>query len=156
LILSSPCLELKIPVPEWKKQLASVMDRIWPTLRLPNEIEPYMVTRDPDVQEQYRTDPYNYAKVSVRWFRELHRAMQEAWKEREQLDIPLLVLQAGDDCLINAAAVERFVSGVPSPDVRFVSFPGLHHEVMNEPEREEVLEQVVNWIEQRTPSNVTY
>ncbi len=156
LILSSPCLELKIAVPAWKRKLADVLDRVWPTLRLPNEIEPYMVTRDPDIQVQYRTDPLNYGKVSVRWFQEIGRAMEEAWQERNRLDIPMLVLQAGDDCLINPVGVERFVSGAATADLRFVCFPGLYHEVMNEPEREAVMEQIINWMEPRLPLNVTY
>jgi lysophospholipase len=156
LILSSPCVELKIAVSPWKKRLASVLDRVWPTLRLPNDIKPHMVSRDPLVQEQYRTDPLNYAKVSVRWFQELQRSMQQAWEERNQLEIPLLVLQAGDDCLINPGGVERFVSGVASSDVRYVCLPGLYHEVMNEPEREEVLQLIVDWMQERVGVNVTY
>lgn len=156
LILSSPCLELKLAVSPWKKRLASLLDRMWPTLRLPNDIEPHMVTRDPEIQVKYRTDPLNYPKVSVRWFRELQRAMREAWDEREQLDIPLLVLQAGDDCLINPGGVERFLKGVTSSDVRYDCLPGLYHEVLNEPERDEVLTQIVEWMEQRVQSNVTY
>jgi lysophospholipase len=149
LILTSPCLELKLAVPAWKAALAQWLDRIWPTLRLPNEIEPYMVSRDPVVQESYRTDPLNYPKVSVRWFRELNRAMSEAWEERQRLDLPMLVLQAGDDCLINADGVERFIDGVATNDVTFLCFPGLYHEVMNEPERDDVLERITTWIEQR-------
>lgn len=156
LILSSPCLELKMAVPPWKKRLASILDRIWPTLRLPNDIEPYMVSRDPQIQVQYRTDPFNYPKVSVRWFQELQRSMREAWEKRDQVDIPLLVLQAGHDCLINPDGVERFVSGLTGTAVRYVCLPGLYHEVMNEPEREEVLKQIVEWIEERIARNVTY
>lgn len=155
LILTSPCLELKLAVPAWKAQLAGWLNQVWPTLSLPNGITPDMVSRDEAVQAAYRTDPLNYPKVSVRWFQELHRAMEHAWGERELLDIPVLVLQAGDDCLINADAVELFTSALEG-NASFIRFAGLRHEVLNEPEREQVLHQMAVWMDEIAVSNVTY
>lgn len=155
LILTSPCLELKLPIPAWKAQLAQWLDRVWPTLSMPNGITPDMVSRDTAVQTAYRTDPLNYAKVSVRWFQELHRSMERAWSDRELLEIPVLVLQAGDDGVINADAVELFTSGIAG-NASFHRFPGLRHEVLNEPEREQILQQMVAWMEEVADINVTY
>jgi lysophospholipase len=149
-ILSSPCLQVKVPVPGWKAKLAQLLNRIWPTLRLPNEITPQMVTRDEIVREQYRSDPNNYAKVSVRWFNELQTAMQQAWAQRDKLDLPLLVLQAGADCLVDPDAVETFVQALPNRDKQLVLYPGLFHEVFNEPERETVLRELVEWLNVKT------
>ncbi|WP_400163143.1 lysophospholipase [Brevibacillus sp. TJ4] len=144
MILSSPCLQLKLQVPAWKTQLARLLDTIWPTLSMANGITPEMVSRDPEVQRAYVSDPYNVPKVSVRWFQELHRAMDEAWKQRKKLDIPLLVLQAGDDSLIESAAVERFATGLPH--CTFHLFPGLRHELLNEPEKNEVMQRIEGWM----------
>lgn len=149
-ILSSPCLQLKVPVPGWKATLAHMLNQVWPTLRLPNEITPQMVTRDASVREQYRTDPNNYAKVSIRWFNELQTAMRQAWAERDQLDLPLLVLQAGDDWLVDPDAVERFVQQLSLADKKLVIYPGLYHELFNEPERETVLRELVEWLNVKT------
>ncbi|WP_029099896.1 alpha/beta hydrolase [Brevibacillus thermoruber] len=145
LMLSSPCLQLKVDVPAWKARLAQWLDRAMPRLVMANGITADMVSRDPQVQAEYVSDPYNYPKVSVRWFQELHRAMRAAWEEREQLDLSVLVLQAGDDQLVDPDGVERFAAGLPA-EVTFVRFPGLRHEVLNEPEREDVLRQMVEWL----------
>ncbi|MGN7470088.1 lysophospholipase [Brevibacillus sp. SAFN-007a] len=147
LILTSPCLQLKLEVPAWKAQAARWLDRFWPTLAMANGISPDMVSRDEAVQAAYRNDPLNYPKVSVRWFCELHKAMQTAWEERERLALPVLVLQAGDDSLVDADAVERFTAGIQGQKT-FRRFPGLRHEVLNEPEREDVLRQIGNWMEE--------
>lgn len=147
LILTSPCVRLKVSVPAWKVRLAQMLNQVWPTLRLPNGIEANMVTRESVVREAYQTDPLNYPKVSVRWFNELNQAIDQAWQERNKLDIPLLVLQAGDDCLVDPVGVEAFVQGVPALEKQFTLYPDLYHEVMNEPERETVLENLVGWLD---------
>ena len=156
-ILSSPCLRVKLQVPAWKTELARLLDTVWPTLSMASGITADMVSRDQEVQKQYVRDPFNYHKVSVRWFLELQRAMRDAWEKRHQLDIPMLVLQAGDDRLIEAEAVGQFATGLPAPTV-FRLFAGLRHELLNEPEKEEIMQMIVDWMSERTtlPNNVTY
>lgn len=148
IILTSPCLELKLKVPEWKKSLAKVLDRIWPSLTLPNGISPDMVSRDVEVQDLYKRDPLNFHKVSVRWFEELHRAMKQAREEAAKLDLPILILQAGDDLLVDAQVVERFADRIQA-EKKFHLFPHLRHEVLNEPEKQKVLEIIVEWMKQK-------
>lgn len=147
LVLSSPCLALKVEVPVWKKALADTLDKLWPKLRMGNDIAPYQVTRDPVMQVKYQNDPLNYKKVSVRWYQELQREMKNAQSNSQKINLPTLVLQAGSDCLIDPEKVENFVNQVPSADKTFISFPGLYHEVFNEPERQEVLEQLGTWLD---------
>ncbi|MGC5325548.1 lysophospholipase [Brevibacillus sp. SYSU BS000544] len=147
LVLSSPCLALKVEVPAWKAGLADALDKIWPKLRMGNDIAPYQVTRDPVMQVKYQNDPLNYKKVSVRWFQELQREMKNAAVNSQKINLPTLVLQAGSDCLIDPQKVENFVWRLPSTDKTFISFPGLYHEVFNEPERQEVLEQLGTWLD---------
>jgi len=144
LTLTSPCLARKVQIPPWKVRLAQWLDRAWPTLIMPNGIRADMVSRDEAVQAAYRSDPLNYAKVSVRWFQELQRAMEAAWKDREGLSLPILIHQAGDDALIVVDAVERFAAGLSSAE--FHRWPGLRHEVLNEPEREQVMRQMEAWM----------
>ena len=148
-ILSSPCLKLRLKVPGWKAVLARLLDKTWPSLTMPNGVTPDMLTRDREVQRLYLGDPLIYPKVSVHWFQELQRAMGQAWEERHKLDVPMLVLQAGDDQLIDAEAVARFVSGLPASAL-FRLFPGMRHEVLNEPEKEEVMKRMADWMDGRT------
>jgi len=41
------------------------------------------------------------------------------------------------------------VDAVGSSDVELKVYPGLYHEVFNEPERDQVLDDVVSWINAR-------
>ena len=53
---------------------------------------------------------------------------------------------------LNSSIVEgsrRLVQCVGSRDVELKIYPGLYHEVFNEPERDQVLQDVVAWITAR-------
>ncbi|WP_241236347.1 alpha/beta hydrolase [Brevibacillus marinus] len=148
-ILSSPCLKLRLAVPAWKRKAAEQLNRFWPKLRMSNQIAPWMVSRDETVRRQYDADPLVYRKVSVRWFCELQNAMRAAREEAEKLTVPLLIVQAGDDQLVDPAAAADFVKRASSSDKTFQLFPALYHEVLNEPEREQVLAAIGEWLHRR-------
>ncbi|GAA4715272.1 alpha/beta hydrolase [Brevibacillus fulvus] len=150
LILSSPCLQLNRSIAAWQLRLVFGLNRMLPKWRLPYEIPPHVVSRDEQVRRQYRQDPYNYPRVSVRWFCELKQAMEAAWQERDKLFVPTLILQAGDDHLVAAEGVKRFAAELPAADKQFVLFPGLYHEIFNEPERLHVLARLREWLDQQT------
>ena len=65
------------------------------------------------------------------------------------LTAPLLVVHGSDDRLIPVAGSRRLVECVGSTDVELKVYPVLYHEVFNEPERDQVLGDVVSWITAR-------
>jgi alpha-beta hydrolase superfamily lysophospholipase len=65
------------------------------------------------------------------------------------LTAPLLVVHGSDDRLIPVEGSRRLVDCVGSTDVELKVYPGLYHEVFNEPERDRVLDDVVSWISNR-------
>ena len=62
---------------------------------------------------------------------------------------PLLVVHGSEDRLVPVAGSRRLVECAGSADVELKVYPGLYHEVFNEPERDQVLGDVVSWILQR-------
>ena len=65
------------------------------------------------------------------------------------LTAPLLVVHGSDDRLIPVEGSRRLVECVGSTDVTLKVYPGLYHEVFNEPEHGQVLDDVVSWITER-------
>jgi alpha-beta hydrolase superfamily lysophospholipase len=65
------------------------------------------------------------------------------------LTAPLLVVHGASDRLVPVAGSRRLVECVGSTDVTLKVYPGLYHEVFNEPERDQVLDDVVAWITER-------
>ncbi len=148
-ILSSPLLRLKMQLPPWKAKLAAVAVKFVPTLRLPNEIEPAFVSRSPLVVQQYATDPYVESKVSLRWYAELQLTIRQAAVETAKIRHPLLLLQAGADRLVDPEAVYPFMDRIASIDKKLQVYPEFYHEILNEPEKEQVLQEIWQWIEAR-------
>ena len=147
-VVSSPCLRLSKEVPGWQRSLAGVLDSVTPRLRMASNIAPTDVSRAPEVIRSYGTDPLNGNKVSVRWFRELNRAMESACANPHRITVPMLVMQAGQDKLVAPQETEAFYKKLSAHDRhKFVMYPELYHELFNEPERENVFAEMMNWLQ---------
>jgi lysophospholipase len=108
------------------------------------------VSRDPEVCRAYDADPLRVKVATARWYTELLGAQRRVLAEASRFRLPLLVVQAGDDRIVDPDLPERWVAATGSPDKRFRRWPGLYHEVMNEPEKRDVLGEIAAWIVERT------
>lgn len=146
-VLSSPCLKLAVEVPGWKKGLAALLDAATPRLRMSSGLSASLVSRSPEVVRAYEDDPHCGIPVSVRWYRELTRAMGQARTKAEQIRVPVLLMQAGQDLLVDARAAEPFFKRLPAGG-KYVEYPECYHELFNEPEQGEVLQEMAEWLAQ--------
>lgn len=146
-ILTSPCLDLSMKVPSALHRVAVMLERVWPTMSQSSGIPAKHVSRDADVVAKYVTDPLMVPKVTVKWYMELYRNMEEARGNAVSFSIPTLILQAGDDRIVSSAATRDFAVSLVAPDKEFHELPGLYHEVHNEPEREDVLNTMTAFLD---------
>ncbi len=116
-----------------------------PGLRLVNNVDPSLLSRDPAVVEAYRQDPLVSSRVSSRWFRSLLAAIEDTFDAAASLRVPLLMMASGNDRLVDPDAAERWASRAPSSLVEYVSWDGLYHEMFNEPEQEAVFRRMQSW-----------
>ncbi|MGB0588051.1 MAG: lysophospholipase [Myxococcota bacterium] len=152
-VLSSPGMGVALPVPAWKDALGRVMSRLIPGLAIPTGLDPRLVSRDPDVVEAYVGDRLVLTKATARWYVEFLGAQERALETASSVTLPALVLQAGDDGLVDTAASERYAAALGGSDVTFTRYPGLYHELFNEPEQAEVLSAVVAWMNTHTTAS---
>jgi lysophospholipase len=86
--------------------------------------------------------------VSVRWYRELVHAIKLAFENQEKTqDIPMLVMQGGEDKIVNKATVKNWFNQAPLSEKRFKEWPKCYHEIFNEPEREEIFEYAKDFVD---------
>lgn len=146
-ILSSPCLGLVKKPGKFLDFLSYGLNVVVPQLRMNAGISVKLCTRNREVQAADMHDHLYIKKVSVRWYRELNRGMKEAFEKISQLqDIPILVMQAGDDKIVDKLAVREWFNQIPSSEKRFKEWPHCYHEIFNEPEREEVFEYAKDFV----------
>jgi alpha-beta hydrolase superfamily lysophospholipase len=106
-----------------------------------------MLSRDPRVGEDYDRDPLNYRgpfrRETLRSLTGGARAVRARFAE---LRLPLLVLHGGGDQIVVPAASEDLFAGASSSDKQLTIYPGLRHEILNEPEGQEITDRIAAWI----------
>jgi lysophospholipase len=88
-------------------------------------------------------------QVSARWYAEMMKAMREAWNQADTLRIPMLLMQSGEDRLVDPDAPGRWAAAAPPGRVDFVRWDGLYHEMFNEPEKDAVRARTLDWLQAR-------
>lgn len=108
------------------------------------------VSRDAGEVRKYIEDPLvHHGKMSMRMLRELFSGMNAIQAAACEITLPMLILH-GEEDVMTAPQGSRFLhQQVRSNDKTLKVYPELYHEIFNEPEREEVLADVLNWCEQR-------
>jgi lysophospholipase len=147
-ILSSPCVGL-IHTPSKVLDLMSHgINIIFPSLRIESGLTVEMATRNIAVREIDANDTLYVTKMSVRWYRELVSAMKMAFGQITKMqDVPMLVMQAGEDKIVNKQSVKEWFNQAPLSEKRFKEWPECYHEIYNEPERETVFQYSKDFID---------
>ena len=115
------------------------------------QVDAQAVSRDPEVVRDYEQDPLNHhGKLPARTVAELADAIAGFEAAAPRLTVPLLVLHSPDDALAPFAGGEMIHARASSADKTFVRYDGLAHELLNEPEREQVLERLASWLAERS------
>ncbi|SFD56399.1 lysophospholipase [Bacillus sp. OV194] len=147
IILSSPCLGLASQPSKGIDTLSRVLNKVAPSVKFAANIEPVNKTRNEQVLLRDSTDTLLVDRVSVRWYRELVNAMKMAHTHTGRFpNIPLLVIQAGDDRIVDKLAVRDWFNRIELHDKMYKEYPGLYHEVLNEPERDDVFKFIKSYL----------
>jgi len=143
-VLTAPGLDSTLAA--WKQRLAPIVARIAPTLSMPNGVPSQTLSRDPDVGRRAKADPLNGRTSTARFAAEALLEQARVRAVARSIGGPTLVLHGEGDKLVPPACTAVF-EGAPGVERR--TYPGLRHELHNEPEGLAILDDVVAWIRQR-------
>lgn len=105
------------------------------------------VSRDPAVVRAYLADPLVYkGKITARLAVEMFAAMARVQAEAHTISLPVMLMHGDADSLAAPAGSKFLFDHVASIDRLLRQYPGLYHEIFNEPERSAILEELANWI----------
>lgn len=145
LVLSSPALDPGLGSAQ--RLLIRMARRLAPDLALANGLDPAGISRDPAVVEAYRNDPRVHDRITPRLAGFVMESGPKVLAAAPTWSVPTLVLWAGDDVFVGPEGSAAFVRAAPGGVVEGQVFPALRHEILNEPEREEVLAVLEAWLE---------
>jgi alpha-beta hydrolase superfamily lysophospholipase len=113
-------------------------------------IDHTLVSRDPAVVEGYRSDPLvHHGKVPARTAVQLADAVTGFPSTVGAITIPTLILYGTADGLCAPAGSVMLGERIGAADMTVKAYAGLFHEILNEPEREAVLADLVAWLAER-------
>lgn len=151
LVLSGPLFEPAFEPPAWKVLLGKAVYRLWPTLQLTNELDPAGLSRDEKVVAAYLADPLVHGFITAKFIEVLAGGLWSV-NQANRLTLPLLLMHGDQDPITSLVASKSF--GALAPNCLLKVWPGLRHELHQEPEQDEVLGFVADWLDEMLSEQV--
>lgn len=130
-MLSAPALALYMPL--WSRPVLALLMKLAPGLGLPNGLSLPHLCRDPEVIRAYQRDPLVHNKISARLLNSMLSAMDVCHRQAAKLQIPVLLMIAGADKLVDPRGSEAFAAAAPTEMLSVCRYPDAFHEILNEP-----------------------
>lgn len=144
-ILSAPPLgEIKIPL--YLRLAAQLLSVIRPRTVFQSGLDLAGISRDSEVLEAYRKDPFIHGKVTARWGVEFLRTVGWTSDHAHRFDTPLLILHGDADRLVPITGSRQFFQRVPHRDKHFITYRGGYHESLGDLHREQVKSDISGWL----------
>ena len=152
LLLSAPLAALETVSPV-VRAAGRLLSAVAPTLGI-FDVDPERVSRDPDVVRAYEEDPLvHHGKLPARSVGEFAAAVDRFPSQVPVLSLPLLVMHGTGDRIVPVAASLMVNDGAGSDDKQLELYEGLYHEILNEPEQDRVMDDIVAWVNVRLPAS---
>lgn len=150
MILTGPLAAIEAGAP--LRLAGRVLSVIAPTLPLV-AVDPALVSRDPRVVSAYESDPLvHHGKLPARTLAELGSAIDKFPDAVPAITVPILILYGTQDRLCPPSGSAMLGERVGAQDKAVRPYEGLYHEILNEPERDEVLADIRAWVSARVGS----
>lgn len=148
LIVTGTALRLPVNLPQPVLALAELLAEVAGSAPVAPSIELSGLSHDPQVAAAYAADPLIYhGRLRLKWSVEMLHASREVEARLPELRLPLLALHGADDPIALPAGAEIVRDRAGSGDLTVRQYPGLRHEIHNEPEQGQVLDDIAAWLD---------
>lgn len=149
IILSAAALKPADDVSQILIAVSSIVSKVAPKLKV-LQLDSTKISHDAEEIRKYDEDPLVYHEaVPARTGYELLRMMRKIESSSKSFKHPVLMLHGSEDGLTNPKGTAQFFDQISSLDKTFQKYPGLYHELLNEFEKEKVMNDILNWLRER-------
>ncbi|MFH0731692.1 MAG: alpha/beta fold hydrolase [Candidatus Omnitrophota bacterium] len=112
-------------------------------------IEDNMFTANEKYIDFIKNDPLRLHYVSARYYLEIFRMGRDFKEATHNVSVPLLLLLAGIDDIVDVKAASSWFQQALSNDKTMKIYEGCHHIILFEERPEEIMQYIVDWIKVR-------
>lgn len=145
LILSSPALAVRLSAAQ--QLLHKLLAAAVPGLGINNGLQANYLSHDASVVQAYENDRLVHARISARLLNAMLGAMSFTHSHAASLAIPVLLLVAGNDHLVDASGSDRFFASLPAHMASRHRYDGYYHELFNETGVAQVFDDLRRWLD---------
>lgn len=147
-ISSAPGLTTVLHKQIAKVNLVRILGSLTPRLTIPTGLNVNDISRDRQVVDAYLADPLVHNRSSLGFGKGMLDMVNWVQAHPQQFRLPLLVIHGSADQLGYPRGSQEFARLVPG-NVTYKLWEGLYHELHNEPEKEQVLQYLLGWMDQQ-------
>lgn len=107
------------------------------------------VCSDPKVVEAYSNDPYVEKAISLGLCNSLGAGITWLKENPDKFTDSVLMLHGANDGLVSEKDSRELFGEIASKDKGLIIYPGLFHEILNEPSKDEVIADILLWMGKR-------
>ena len=146
-IATGPWLKLAFDPPTVQAFAVKLLNNVAPSFAIESNLDANGLSHDPEVVKKYQTDPLVHGKITSRLFSGITNAGLWALDHASDLKIPMLLMHGSGDKITSAPASQEFARKAGKL-VSLRIWEGYYHEIHNEPEKAEVIQAMVTWLDQ--------
>jgi acylglycerol lipase len=144
-------LSNKTPLQEQKMKvsLSKLLGTLIPNATISSGLIPETISRDTNVVRKYVNDPLVHHQVTLGWGKAAIETITWIEQHASEWKPPVLFMHGESDHLGYAEGSREFASKIRG-DCNIKIWPGLFHEIHNEPEKEDVFAFLRNWLDEHS------
>jgi alpha-beta hydrolase superfamily lysophospholipase len=131
-----------------KLGLLSALSKLAPGMNVNNGLNSADISRDPQVVKAYVADPLVHPQVSTRLGYQLLSMGSWITAHAGEFPVPLLLAHGTEDHICSYPASQALAKLIPTGKLTFKTWEGRYHETHNDPQKEEVIQYMIDWMDQ--------
>ncbi len=151
-IVTSPWIKLAFDPPKMKIIFGSLVNSIYPSLSQPTGLDANLISHDKEVVKNYMNDELVHGKITTAAYFEIRKYGKSILENVSKLHYPILLMHGTADQLTSFEASKELATKKKKM-ITFIEYEGLFHELHNEPQKEIVFNDMLEWIKEQLKIN---
>ena len=148
-VVTSPSVRTVNPPNALTRAAAGLLAKVTPNAVMPNGLDAQALSHDQRVVDAYLADPLNHDRLSFRLADAFLSLPDALLAPGGASDTPLLLMHGSADDICDVNGSRAYVDAHPGAPIVYREWPGLLHELHNEPNHPEVLDTANNFLNER-------